>query len=114
PLPVARIAVRVRRRRAKYARRTGFLVPAIHTVARDVAPDQAAPVAEPNRAFGPARAGIQPLDLREHQAILVERFVDRDDERVGVARAGLPVGAHFINPGSQRDRAGIYVTSSSA
>ena len=61
------------------------LVPAQHPVAGDVAPDQAAVVAEPDRPLDPAVAGGDPLDRRVVEPVAVEPRVEDPDGRVGVA-----------------------------
>ena len=45
--------------------RTGFLVPLQHSIVGNVAPDQAAQVSEPYRAFAPAGADIEAIDARQ-------------------------------------------------
>src|SRR5690242_21778558 len=86
-LAVARIAIAVVGRLAKHADRTGLLVPAPHTIARHVAPDQIAAVPKPYRPLAPARAGPQPLDARQRQPIFVKTRIERFDQRVEVTLA---------------------------
>src|SRR5262245_22759341 len=108
-LAVARIAVGVAGGLAPDADRAGFLVPAPDAIAGHVAPQQAARVADPDRALGPARRRTErrageALDLAERQAITRERGVELAHRGVGHAGAGLP--AHFIRPGSHNEMAG--------
>ena len=88
-LPVARVAVGEARRLAEHGDGAGLLVPAHDAVVRDVAPQQRAHVAEPHRAFGPAHAGRELLDLGEAEAVAREALVEDLDVRIGIARARL-------------------------
>ena len=103
PLAVAGVAVGEVRRLAEHADRPGLLLPLHDPVVGDVAEQDVAAVAEPDRPLGPAEAGGQPLDLGRLMPVAGERWVDDLDERVGVALAGLPVGAG--RSGQRRRRA---------
>ena len=92
-LPVARVAVGVVRRLAEHADRARLLLPLEDPVVGDVAPEEVAPVAEPGRSFRPAKAGSQPLDLGQLDAVLREARVEDPDGGIGIALARLPVGA---------------------
>ena len=61
-LAVAGVAVGVVRRLAVHAGAPGLLVPAHDAVVGNVAPQQAARVAEIDRPLAPAHAGREPLD----------------------------------------------------
>src|SRR5207237_8689769 len=65
-LPVSGIAVGVVRWLAEDADRPGFFLPFEDAVVRDIAPQQRAEFTEPDRAFAPAAAGIEPLARRVH------------------------------------------------
>src|SRR5579872_4418699 len=95
PLPVAGVAVGVVRWLAKDADRAGLLVPAQDAVVRDVAPQQAALVAEPHRALAPAASGIEPLDGGvERRPDRLEARIEGDDRRIGVGLRRLPGTGH--------------------
>ncbi len=95
-LPVAGIAVGVVGRLAEHARRAGFLVPAPDAIARHVAPEQIAPVAEPDRPLAPTRAGPETFDARERQPVFVEAPIERLNERIGITQARRPAAARSI------------------
>ena len=90
-LAVAGVAVRVVGRLAIDRRAAGLLIPAQDAVVRDVAPQQAAPVAHPHRAFAPARASIELFDARESEAIFGEAWIEMLDVRVRIARVRHPL-----------------------
>src|SRR6185295_14117837 len=75
-LAVARVAVGVVGGLAINAGAAGLFVPAHDAVVRDVAPQQAARVAEIDRAFVPARPGVKPLHAREPKPEIVERRIE--------------------------------------
>ena len=82
PLPVARVAVGVIRRRAEHADRAGLLLPLHEPVVRDVAPQQVAAVAEPDRPFRPAHARRNALDLGAVDPIPGEGGIEDLDARI--------------------------------
>ena len=87
-LAIASVAVGVVRRLAENADRARLLVPAHDAVVGDVAPQQAAPVAEPDRAFAPAHAGGDPLDAgvgTRYLAKLGSRILSTDPGSAGSA-----------------------------
>ena len=96
PLAVARVAVGVARRLAEGADLAGRLVPFQDAVVRDVAPQQVAAVAEPDRPLGPAAAGIEPLDRRAEDPVGREALVEHLDRGVRIAHRGAPGGARGI------------------
>jgi hypothetical protein len=98
-LPVAGIAVGIVRRLAEDAHRTGFLLPFQDAVVGDVAPQQRAEFAEPDRALAPAAAGIELLDRRVHRRFdRVETRIERDNCGIGIGLGGLPTGGHRGSP----------------
>src|SRR5262249_44654568 len=73
-LPIARFAVAVMRRRTEDADSAGLLAPAHHAVVGDVAPQQVAAIAKPDRALGPAKPGREPLHLCTTKPVLRETW----------------------------------------
>src|SRR5262249_24936001 len=59
-------------------------------VVGDVAPDQAACIAEPRRPFAPAHAGREPLDTGVEEAVSVEARIEAFDSWIGIALTRLP------------------------
>src|SRR5262249_33874434 len=84
-LVIASVAVAVVGWAAEDADSPGLLAPTQHAVVRDVAPQQVAAIAEPDRPFGPAEAGGEPLDRGVADGILRKARVDHLNRRVGVA-----------------------------
>src|SRR5262245_38083578 len=68
-LAIARIAVGVVGGTAVDARAPRLLVPAHDTIVGNVAPEQAARIAEIDRPLCPTETGREPFDAREWQAI---------------------------------------------
>src|SRR5262249_3592894 len=97
PLAVAGVAVGIVRRLAEDRDCPGFLVPAHDAVVRDVAPQHAARIAEPDRPLAPAHAGREPLDAREREAIFGEARIEDLHRRVGIALARGPGVRHLFN-----------------
>ena len=71
-LTVTGIAVAIVGRFAKHRSGPGFFIPAVHAVARHIAPHQRAHVAQPHRPFGPAQARGQPFDLGQTEAVTIK------------------------------------------
>src|SRR5882757_4439685 len=94
-LAVARIAVGVVRGLAEDADRAGLLLPFHHPVVRDVAPQEVAPVAEPDRPLAPAEPGRQKLDRGEGQAIFGETRIQYLHRRIRITLARFP---HDVSP----------------
>src|SRR5205085_7098804 len=92
-LAVAGIPVGIVRRLAIDAHCPGLLIPAHDAVVGDVAPENAAGVAEIDRSLAPAHAGGQALDAGVEQAIAVKARDEAFDGGVGIALACLPGGA---------------------
>src|SRR6185503_8853466 len=84
PLAIARVAVGVVRGLAEDAHRAGLLVPAHDPVVRDVAPEEGAEVAEPDRPLAPAEAGGEPLDTAVADPVAREAGVEDADGGVGI------------------------------
>src|SRR5262249_22274553 len=91
-LAIARQPVRVVRRLAKHAGAPGRLVPAQDAIVGDIAPEKGARVAEPGRAFAPARPGVEPLDACLRNAVAREARIEVLHPRVRIARTLLPGG----------------------
>ena len=89
-LPVAGIAVGVVRGRTIDAGASGPLVPAHDAVVGNVAPEQAARIAEVDRPLAPAHAGGEAFDAREREAILGEARIKDVDRRIRITFARLP------------------------
>ena len=87
---VAGMAVGVVRGLAEDRDRAALLVPAQHAVVGDVAPQEVAAVAEPDRTLGPATAGVEPLDRSQRQPVLVEGRIEHAHRRIGIALVRLP------------------------
>jgi hypothetical protein len=85
PLIVECVAVGVASRIAEAARDVIVLLEKAQLlIIRDIAPQQIPSDRVPGRAFGPQRAGVQPLDRRVAQLVL-EALVDLDDVRIRIA-----------------------------
>src|SRR5690348_17794654 len=83
-LLVARVTVGVVRRLPEDADLSGFLLPFQDAVIRDIAPQKRAELAEPDRAFAPAAAGIKPFDRGIHRGLdRVKPRVECDDGGIG-------------------------------
>src|SRR4051812_12683583 len=91
-LPVAGVAVGVVGGLAEDIDRARLLVPPHDAVVGDVAPEEVAAVAEPNRPLAPAEPRREPLDGGAGQAIAGEGGIEDLDRRVGITLAGLPHG----------------------
>src|SRR6266446_669042 len=89
-LAIARVAVGIVRRLAEHGGAAALLIPAQDAVVGNVAPQQAARVAEPYRTFTPARAGEKPFDAGVEHAIFQKARVEDLDGRVRIALARLP------------------------
>ena len=89
-LAVARIAVGVVRRGAVHAGASRPLVPTHDAVVGNIAPEQAARVAEIDRPLAPAHAGCKPLHARLRDTIFRKGRIENLDRRVGIARVRLP------------------------
>ena len=99
PLAIAGIAVGIVGGLAKNADRAGFLLPFEDPVIGDVAPQQRAELAEPDRPLAPPAAGIEPLDRGVHRrADRLEARIERDDCGIGIGLGGLPVSRHRGSP----------------
>src|SRR6516164_3944036 len=90
-LPVSRIAIAVIRRTTEHADFPCFLDPPQHAVVGDIAPQEESSVSEPDGAFGPATAGVQPLDGRIRQLVLLETGIDDFYRRIGIPDWSLGV-----------------------
>src|ERR1700719_2213779 len=98
-LPVPGIAVGVVRGLAENTDRAGLLLPFQDAVVRDVAPQQRAEFAKPDRTFAPAAAGIELLDRGVHWRFdRVETRIEGYDRGIGVGLGGLPSGGHRRSP----------------
>src|SRR6267154_459824 len=84
---VARVPVGIVRWRTIDADMTVVLRPAHDAIVRDVAPQKIAPIAEVNRALGPAQTCGDALDIGVSDLVL-ESGVERFDTRIGITRAG--------------------------
>ena len=104
-LPVPGVAVGVVGGAAEHRDRPGLLVPAQHPVAGDVAPEQAAVVAEPDRPLDPAVAGGDPLHGRVVQPAVLEPRVEDPDGGIGIA-------AGRVGPAIRRQRRILHVLTS--
>ena len=78
---------------AEDADRAGLLVPLQDPVVRNVAPQQVAAVAEPDRPFRPAQAGREAFDLRRVDPVLGEGGIEDLDSRIRIALTLLPLHA---------------------
>src|SRR6266852_4103724 len=102
-LAVARVAVCVVRGLAEDAHRTRLFLPLHHPVVGDVAPEEEASIAEPDRAFRPPKARGQPLDGREVQPVFREARIEPQHSRIRVPdRPTVPT----IHEHSSREVAG--------
>src|SRR4029453_5707831 len=98
-LPISGVAVGVVRWLAEDADRAGFLLPFEDAVVWDVAPQKRTEFTEPDWAFAPAAAGIEPLDRRVHRRLdRVETRIERYDCGIGIGLGGLPSGGHRGSP----------------
>src|SRR5581483_516802 len=84
-LAVAGVAVGKLRGRAIDRDLAGGLVPAQDAVVGDVAPQETAMVAEPDRSFRPSAAGGETLNRGIEQSIFRKARVEDVDCRVGIA-----------------------------
>ena len=75
-LQVDGVAVAVHRRLAEHRHRAVRFVPAQHAIVRNVGPDEIASGREPRRAFGPAAAGIELLDVHVREREPAKARVD--------------------------------------
>jgi len=66
----------------------GFVIPH-DAVARNVADQHTAAVAEPDRPFGPPHTAAQQLHRAAENAVLRKRRVQHLDARIGIALAGF-------------------------
>src|SRR5262252_1707645 len=89
-LAVARVAVGVVRRLAVHGGAARLLIPPQDAIVRNVAPQQAARVAEPHRPFAPAGAGVEALDAGVENAIFQKARIDDLDGRVRITLARFP------------------------
>src|SRR5262249_31630055 len=89
-LAVAGVAVGIVRRLAEHGGAAGLLIPPQDAVVGDVAPQEAARVAEPNRALAPPCAGVEPLDAGIENAIFQKARIEDLDGRVWITLARLP------------------------
>src|SRR5215475_2616001 len=93
-LVIARVAVRVPGLGLEHAHVAVVLDPAQRAMVRDVAPDEAAPVSHPHRAFAPKRAVVAhavPDALQRRVALHAgEALVLYLPRRLGVGDRGLP------------------------
>ncbi len=108
-LAVAGVAVGVVGGLAVDAHPPGLLVPAHDAVVGNVAPQQAARIAHPDRPLAPAHAGGEPLHPGIVDAIFGEARIENLDRRVGIAFARLPapegLGREGGGGGDRRARA---------
>src|SRR6266852_9548292 len=103
-LAVARVAVCVVRGLAEDAHRTRLFLPLHHPVVGDVAPEEEASIAEPDRAFRPPKARGQPLDGREVQPVFREARIEPLHSRIRVPdRLTVPT----IHEPSPREELGL-------
>src|SRR5260370_42513333 len=89
-LPIPRIAVGVVGRSAEHADLPGLLLPFQDAVVRNIAPQQIATVAEPDRSFAPAHPAGETLDRRAEDPVLGKARIEHFDDRVGIAPARRP------------------------
>src|SRR6185437_12857053 len=89
-LAVAGVAVGEVRRLAVDADRAGLLFPLEDALVRDVAAEEVAAVADPNRAFRPAQPRRQSFYCRQFQPVFLEARVKRLDRRVGIKGCRTP------------------------
>src|SRR5262245_8134214 len=105
-LAIARIAVGVVGGTAVDARAPRLLVPAHDTIVGNVAPEQAARIAEIDRPLCPTETGREPFDAREWEAIFPKARIEHLDSRVGIARVRLPCRQGGVGECHGRRRAG--------
>src|SRR5882672_6115366 len=113
-LVVAAVAVRIAGFGLIHADMAVILAPAQHAMVRDVAPQQAAPVTHPHRAFAPESLVVPhavPDALQRGVALpSTEALVLHFEGRFGVSNwffAGpIPVPAKLVRPGKRRACAG--------
>src|SRR5215510_3907946 len=91
-LAVARVAVGVIGGLAEHADPPGLLVPAHDAVVGNIAPQEAARVAEIDRPLVEAAAGGDAFDAGERDAIFLEARIEHLDGGIRVALARLPAG----------------------
>src|SRR5207244_2778294 len=89
-LAVARVAVCVLGRAAEDADGARLLLPFHHAIVWNVAPQEIAPVTEPDRAFAPAKAGRKPLYRREREVIARETGIEDLNRGIRIARGRCP------------------------
>ena len=89
-LAVARVAVGEGGGLAEVADRSRLLLPLQDAVVREVAAQQVAAVAEPDRPLGPAEPRREALHRREREAVAPEARVKRVDGGVRICLGGLP------------------------
>ena len=86
PLPIARVAIGEIRWSAVDAHRARLLLPFENAVIGNVAPQQIPPIAEIDRALGPAATRRQPFDTGELEPVFLEEGIERGDDRIRIAR----------------------------
>src|SRR5262249_38167113 len=95
------VAVAVAGGAAHHADVAVVVEPAELDVVGDVAPDEIVADAVPGRPFSPEHAGVQPLDRRIADLVLLKAFVERDEVRIGIADGRL-AGPGAVGGGCQR------------
>ena len=89
-LAVAGVAVGIVGGPAEVAEGAGNLVPFHDPVVGDVAAQQVAAVAEPDRPLGPAQPGGKALHRRQGHPIPGEAGIEDPDRGIGIVGRGLP------------------------
>src|SRR5262249_43012908 len=91
---------------AEHAQPPGLLVPAHDAVVGNVAPQQAARIAEIDRALAPAHVGRDALDAGKGQTITRKTRVEDLDRRIRGTLARLPAAEGCARDHRCADRAG--------
>src|SRR5262249_3241038 len=110
-LTVSRVTVCLVRWTAKHADRAGRFIPTHDAVVGGVAPQQIAPVAEPDRALAPRHAGGEPLHANDVRPVFEEAWIEYLDGRVRIARARRPVGKGGSGEARRRGSTGEHSAS---
>ena len=82
PVPVTGVAVGKVGRLLKHTDRAGGFFPFEDAVVGNIAPQQVAPIAKPDRAFRPAAPGVQALHGGELEPVLFKAWIERGDGRI--------------------------------
>ena len=91
-VPVTGVAIGKVGRLLKHTDRAGGFFPFEDAVVGNIAPQQVAPIAKPDRAFRPAAPGVQALHGRELEPVLFKAWIERGDGRIRVTWVRTPAG----------------------